>query len=111
MTDVEKLSYHRSYLKGEPLLVIANLSLTSANYAEAKKQLEQFYGKKNILIEAHLKKLENLPAVKRELEVSGLRNLYLYLLSHIHSLDSLGKKVDTYATLLRPMILHSIHRN
>lgn len=69
MSDVEKLSYLRSYLKGEPLLVIANLSLTAANYAEAKKQLDHVDGKKNILIEAHLKKLENLPAVKQESEV------------------------------------------
>lgn len=108
MADVEKLSYLRSYLRGQALLVISNLSLTATNYPEAKRQLEQTYGKKNILIEAHLRKLENLPAVKKEADVAGLKNLHLFLKSHIHSLDMLGKKVDTFATLLGPMILRSI---
>ena len=49
--------------------------------------------------------LENLPAVTETSEITALRGLLLYLQSHIHALDKLGKKVDGYATLLGPKIL------
>ena len=46
LDDVQRFSYLRTTLKGEPATLIANLELTSANYKDAVAMLKERYGDK-----------------------------------------------------------------
>ena len=108
LTDSEKMNYLVGYLRGEALLAVQHLGRTAASYAEAKRQLDQLYNRKSALIEAHLKKLENLPVISSANDIAGLRNLHLSIESHVYALEKLGKKSDSYETLLGPRIMRSM---
>ena len=90
------------------LLAVQHMGRTAASYAEVKRQLDQLDNRKSALIEAPLKKLENLPVISSATDIAGLRNLHLSIESHVYALEKLGKKSDSYEILLGRRIMRSM---
>nr|XP_034192203.1 uncharacterized protein LOC117609698 [Osmia lignaria] len=62
LDDIEKFYYLKGCLRGEPLQIISNLSLTGPSLNTAISQLRSRYENKRRLIQAHLDQLAYLPA-------------------------------------------------
>ena len=86
----EMFGYLRDYLKGEAQLCVENLELTDANYAVAIATLRRTYGNQDVLIDAHMNKLDSLTQIKDASDTSALRCFQLSIQSHINALVNLG---------------------
>lgn len=60
LTKTDKFSYLRSYLTGAAANVVAGLPLTKASYDNAIQLLQNRFGRKDLVINAHMTKLLNL---------------------------------------------------
>ena len=60
LTNVQRLTYLRSQVKGEAARVIAGLPLTNLNYHHSVTLLEECYGKPQQIISSHIQALVNL---------------------------------------------------
>ncbi|XP_062419395.1 uncharacterized protein LOC134132166 [Pungitius pungitius] len=108
LCKTDKFTYLRSYLTGAAARTIAGLTMTDANYDAAIELLQSRFGRKDIVISAHMSKLLNLNPVKRSSDVTALRHLYDECEIQIRSLESLGVQSDTYGCLLCPVLLQLI---
>ena len=81
------------------------LQLTRTNYLAALKQLDEQFNKPELLIAAHFKQLDNLPAVRRSSDGPGLRQLYLQCQGQINSMNGLWVKEISYGAFLAPRLL------
>ena len=72
---------------------ISGLSHSSANYFEAIELLKQRYGNPKMLINAYMKRFVQLPVIKNNNDVFGLRKLYDQVESSVRNLKSL--QMDT----------------
>lgn len=70
--------------------------------------LQSRFGRKDLVISAHMSKLLNLTAVKKSSDVNALRQLYDECEIQIRSLESLGVVSETYGSLLCPILLQMI---
>ncbi|XP_011149111.1 uncharacterized protein LOC105189010 [Harpegnathos saltator] len=93
LSDVERLHYLLSTLKGEALTALGHLALTDANFDMAWKILVSRYENKRRLITEHLTTLFKLPALTTENPV-GLRKLRDLTNSAIQALKNLERPVD-----------------
>jgi Flp pilus assembly secretin CpaC len=71
-------------------LCVENLELTDANYAIAIALLKRTYGYQDVLVDAHMNKLDSLTQIKDESDTSALRCFQLSIQSHINALENLG---------------------
>ena len=108
LTDIQKMTYLKGYLKGEALVSIKGFSMIGNNYQEVFRQLQHDFGDTDSLIGAHIQKLDNLPALKNSNDVAGLKQLHRNVNSNVKSLEQLGHLSSTYGVLLGQRILHSI---
>ena len=108
LTDIQKMTYLKGYLKGEALDSIKGFSMIGNNYQEVFRQLQHDFGDTDSLIGAHIQKLDNLPALKNSNDVAGLKQLHRNVNSNVKSLEQLGHLSSTYGVLLGQRILHSI---
>lgn len=69
--------------------------MTDSNYDTAVDLLQGRFGRKDIVISAHMSKLLILTPVKRSSDVVALRHLYDECEIQIRSLESLGVDSDT----------------
>ena len=76
MADIDKFTYSKSFLSDSALQSINVLSLNATNYKEAIEVLHEQYGNRQMLISAHMQKLEKLPRIKSSNDISGLRKMY-----------------------------------
>lgn len=98
----------KSYLSGAVAKTVAGLMLTDSNYDHALEILRDRYGRKDIVVNAHMTKLLNLNPVKKVSDVVALRQLYDDCEIQICSLESLGVVSETYGSLLCPVLLQLI---
>ena len=75
LADIDKFSYLKSFLSDSALQSINGLSLNATNYKEAIEILHERYGNKQVLISAHMQKLEKLPTIKSFNDISELRKM------------------------------------
>ena len=61
LSPVDKINYLKAKLDGEAAQVISGLALTNFNYEEAIRLLQERYGQKEIIINAHYTTLMDLP--------------------------------------------------
>lgn len=104
LNNVDKFTYLKGLLKGSAQIAIQGLTITDENYSLALQILENRYGKKEMLIRSHINKLLNLSPVRSSSNLKELRNLYDACEIHIRSLKSLGIELQTYGSLLFPII-------
>lgn len=89
LSDMDKLHYLQSALKGEAASKIKILAVEGISYLSAWKLLERSYEVKRILISRHLASIINSPVLDKE-STSGLTKLADDAQQHIASLSSLG---------------------
>ena len=104
----EKFTYLKTYLTGQAAKAVAGLMLTDANYDSAITLLQSRFGRKDLVISAHMSRLLNLNPVKKSSDVHALRQLYDECEIQIRSLESLGVVSDTYGSLLCPILMKMI---
>ena len=107
ISDVQKLNYLRSQLRGETSQVIAGFSLTIASYSHSVVLLKDHYGQQQKLITAHMQALLDLPNPSNTL--SSRQSFYDAIERHMQSLSTLSKSVDSYGDLLVPIILSKLY--
>ncbi|XP_026063123.1 uncharacterized protein LOC113046525 [Carassius auratus] len=108
LSKTEKFNYLKTYLTGAASKAIAGLMLTDSNYDHAIELLQNRFGRKDLLVNAHMTKLLNLCPVKKSNDVTALRQLYDECEVHIRSLESLGVASEAYGSLLCPVLLQMI---
>lgn len=65
LTNVQKLQYLKSVVKGEALQLIQHFNITSDNYEEAWDKLEARFNKKKHIVYHHIKNFMNLPTTSQ----------------------------------------------
>ena len=106
LSGIQKLNYLRTQLKGEASKVIAGFQLTNGNYTHSVTLLKERFGEPYRQIDAHMQALTNLPTPSQS--YSSLREFHDTIECHIRSLASLGKKEDSYGSLLVSIILRKL---
>ncbi|XP_064792902.1 uncharacterized protein LOC135513859 [Oncorhynchus masou masou] len=104
----ETFIYLKTYLTGPAAKAVAGLMLTDSNYDNAITLLKSRFGRKDLVISAHMSKLLNLTPVKKSSDLNALRQLYDECEIQIRSLESLGVVSETYGSLLCPILLQMI---
>ena len=107
LSDVEKYTYLKSYLKGTAAEAIDGLPVTSENYEHARDVLEKRYGKPQLVISTHMSKLMKLKEV-RSTNAKELRSLYDKVESNVRALTSLGVVRAQVGPMLIPIILDKL---
>lgn len=108
LCNKEKFTYLKTYLTGPAAKAVAGLMLTDSNYDDAIALLKSRFGRKDLVISAHMSKLLNLTPVKKSSDLNALRQLYDECEIQIRSLESLGVVSETYGSLLCPILLQMI---
>ena len=108
LSDVDKFSYLRGLLKDKARDSISGYALTSANYRCAKEQLQQRYGRRNIIERTHIRELLSLPAVYSERDPARLRAFYDAIETHHRGLQALNVEQDKYATIVVPSLMDKL---
>ncbi|XP_018401178.1 PREDICTED: uncharacterized protein LOC108778474 [Cyphomyrmex costatus] len=90
LSDVDKLHYFKSALKGEAANIIKIFSVDAISYSSAWNLLVRAYKVKRILISRHLSMIVNLPTLEKE-NTSGL--MADDVQQHVASLATLGVTV------------------
>ena len=83
------------------------LPLTDANYAHARKLLEDRYGKTQVIISAHVDNLIKLNPCAND-KPNKLRYMFDQIRVQIRGLESLGVKTESYGQLLIPIIMSKL---
>ena len=107
IAPVEKFSYLRGQLRGEASKAIEGLSLTNANYSEALEILKTRFGRKHMIVRAHVKCLlamDKLP----QCQPTTLRKFLNEIEIHIRGLKTLGVTADSYGCILMQIILSKL---
>ena len=94
ITDVQKLQYLKSSLKGDPAKLLANLPITNGNYSIAKQMLKDTYGNRRMISHVHIEAIVEFPPVKKECP-EQLRKLLTNFMEKIMALQALGHDTDS----------------
>ena len=108
LSKSDKFNYLKSFLSGNAAKVVAGLSLTEDNYDHAVQMLTSRFGRKDLIINAHMNKLLSLSPVKRVTDIVALRNLYDECEVQVRSLDTMGVVSNAYGSLLCPILMKMI---
>ena len=108
LTKSDKFNYLKSFLSVTAASTVAGFALCDDNYDSAIQMLTSRFGRKDLVINAHMNKLLNLTPVKRANDLTALRKLYDDCEVQVRSLDALGVVSDAYGSLLCPILLKMI---
>ena len=104
LSNVQKMSYLKSFLRGSALAVISNFKLTNENYNTALDLLKERFDNKQLQITIHMKNLLKIPTVSDLKDISQLRLVYDNIETQIRSLENLNIAPETYGPLLIPVL-------
>ena len=108
LSDIDRFNYLNSFLESAAAESIAGLTPTSANYREAVDTLQRRFGDPQVIISRHMDTLLNLNTITSHHDHKGLRRLYDTVESHVRGLCSLKVPVDSYGSLLAPLLLNCL---
>ncbi|KRY07195.1 hypothetical protein T12_10619, partial [Trichinella patagoniensis] len=90
LRDTTKFTYLQSCLTGNALNAIDGLAVTAANYLAAIDILKNRFGRRDLVIQTHIRKLlDTTPCNDASLKTS--RKFYDEIVLHIRALEALGK--------------------
>ncbi|XP_045770451.1 uncharacterized protein LOC123870978 [Maniola jurtina] len=92
ITEVDKLLYLKSSLKGEARKAIEGLDTTNKNYSIAIKTLKERYGKDSHLVDAHYSALSKVATT--DSTITSCRGALNEIEKHLRVLESLGENVN-----------------
>ncbi|GBN48280.1 hypothetical protein AVEN_68211-1 [Araneus ventricosus] len=105
LSKVEKFNYLRSYFSANALSAIKGFSISDENYDSVVEILKNRFGRRDIIIHAHMNKLLNLAPVHRSDDIVKLRHLYDTLEIQVRSLKSLDVKPKAYSPMFISVLL------
>lgn len=108
ISDGNKFRHLKSLLEGQAAAAIAGVQTTGPNYPEAIEILENRFAQKQVIINAHMESLLNIPSIISERDIKSLRKVYDDVESNVRSLKTLGVDFKQYGSLLIPMIVGKI---
>ena len=97
LQHVNKFNYLKAELIGNAQTVISGLELTNNNYEVAVKLLQERYGNKQLMLDAHHNKLMELPVATNT--TTKLRATFDTIEKHLRSLESLGENTEQRQTI------------
>ena len=100
LSDVSKLTYLRSLLRGEARRAVEGLPLTASSYSSTCELLKARFGRREQVIFSHIQKLLQIGSGDVQLQL-----LVDDLLAQVRSLDTLGITGEQYGVILTPLIL------
>jgi hypothetical protein len=103
LNSIEKMHYLKSSLSGDALHTIENLAISGANYDEAWSLLEKRYGNERLIVQAHIRKILNSPAINKCTPAS-LRQLSDDVQSNLAALKALNRPVQHWDDILVTII-------
>lgn len=89
LSDIQKLIYLKSYLKGEPLQLIDSLKIVNKNFQVALGILKSRYENKIVIVNSYLSDMLDIPSISKG-KSCALRELVTTLQKNIQSLKNLG---------------------
>lgn len=104
MTQVEKLHYLKSWLKGEVELLTRNLSTTDENFNRAWKALTDYFDNKRLLVRSYISQFTALQRLKDE-SASDLRHLYHDVMSIVSSMEGIERPITRREDLFLHLII------
>ena len=104
LSAIEKFSYLTWHLEGPAADCVRGFSLTSKNYIEARKLLEERFGNMQVIISAHMNVLSKLPKLNND-NVAKLTSFYNAIESNIRSLMTMRLNSSHYGPLLIPVMM------
>ena len=99
LTNVQRLYYLKSVLKGSAASIVESLALTNANFQIAWNSLQQRFSNKQLIVNTLVKKLSEQPKLHKE-SGSSLRKLVDDTQRILQSLETLMEPVEQWNTLL-----------
>ena len=78
--------------------------MTTGNYGDAFKILQERFGHIQVLISAFMQQFVSLPKFKSANDISGLRKLFDKVENSVRNLKTFSVDPDTYGSLLVPLI-------
>nr|XP_006822497.1 PREDICTED: uncharacterized protein LOC102805096 [Saccoglossus kowalevskii] len=106
LSNVQKLTYLRSFLTGEAKRTIEGLQTTDANYLAALDLLTNRYGQRQTIINSHTRSFWELSPPSHT--PASLRLFHDEIETTIRGLTALGENQDNYGNLLVPMIMNKL---
>jgi hypothetical protein len=97
------MHYLKSSLSGDALHTIENLAISGANYDEAWSLLEKRYGNERLIVQAHIRKILNSPAINK-CTAASLRQLSDDVRSNLAVLNALNRPVQHWDDILVTII-------
>ena len=95
-----QIQYLKSFHLGYAFQSINGLSLNSTNYKQAIEILHERYLNKQVLIRAHMQKLDKLPRIKSFDDINGSRKIYDQTEACWRNLKALDIDIATYGAIL-----------
>lgn len=99
LSDVQKLFYLRTYLKGEANALIANLPLTNDSYEASLQLLDKRYNNTILIVNSHIKNLLETPNLIKG-TAQGLREFISRVRQQVDCLKSLNQPVEHWDVIL-----------
>jgi hypothetical protein len=99
--DVTKFNYLMGLLRGDAKSCLEGMSITAENYDAAKKLLKEKFGRKELVIYAHVQELVSLEIT----DVQKLSKMYDRLVANVRSLEGLGVTSEQFGIILTPLIV------
>lgn len=104
LNNIQKLTYLKSSLKGEPFNLVATLETIDSNYILAWELLKKRYDNKRRIITNHVQNILNINSVTRDSAI-GLRQFINTIQTQVNCLRALGQKVDEWSAIIIPVLL------
>ena len=105
LSTIEKCSYLIGHLEGPAADCVRGFSLTSKNYIEARKLLEERFGNAQVIISAPMNVLLKLPKLNNN-KVAKLTSFYNAINSNLQSLMTIGPNPSHYGSLFFFFIIY-----
>ena len=85
--------------------------MTESNYEKAKNILCKRYGRKEVIIFAHIQSLLGLEVPASSSDAVELAKYYDKLVANVRALDAMGINSDSFGVILTPIIVSRLHEN
>ncbi|XP_064469734.1 uncharacterized protein LOC135384464 [Ornithodoros turicata] len=111
LTEVDKFNYLKGCLTADAAAAVKGLPPTARCYNDAIDLLKRRFGDEELLVQSHMRKLIDLNPVCSSDDVKGLRHLYDNVVAHVRGLEALGRKRETFSSLLLPILQRALPRD
>ncbi len=110
LDDVQKLNYLKSNLYRNTLRALNGLQSTNEYYTEAVEMLHDRFGNKQVAFSSHMRKFNEIKAVRNIRNLRGLQELYDQAESNVRSLQSIGVSQNPFPDMPFPQKFFKIYR-